>query len=180
MERGLGTERHRARVASDIPGRLRVKLGPQSRAPDVLDGIRRRAKSHAGIHHVTVDTTSGSVTVHYDPQHHETRGVLGIFEDCRCIFENLESMTESPSSATSPGFLAAVEDLNARLSAATRVPVDLKLLLPLTLLGAGVWSIARRGLMVESVPGLVFVWLAVDSFVKLHPTPATSGPETVS
>jgi hypothetical protein len=179
MERGLATEHHPARVASDIPGRLRVKLGPQSRAPDVLDGIRRRLKSHAGIHHVTVDTISGSVRVHYDPQHHETRGVLAIFEDCRCIFENLESMTES-SSAPSTGFLAAVEDLNVRLSAATGIPVDLKLLLPLTLFGAGLWSIARRGLMVESVPGLVFVWLAVDSFVKLHPTPATSGPEPVA
>ena len=180
MERGLATERHRARVASDIRGRLRVKLSPQSRAPDVLEGIRRRLKSHAGIHHVTVDAASGSVTAHYDPRHHETRGVLGIFEDCRCIFENLEGMTESLSTTPSRGFLAAVEDLNTRLSAATGVPVDLKLLLPLTLLGAGVWSIARRGLMVESVPGLVFVWLAVDSFVKLHPTRAMSGPEPVS
>ena len=180
MGSDLATDHHQAQVASNIPGRLRIKLGPASRAPDVLDGIRRRLKSHAGIHHVTVNPTSGSVTVHYDPQHHEAPALLGIFEDCQCIFQNLDVMAVSPSSAPSAGFLAAVEDINAKLFAATGVPLDLKVLLPLGLLGAGLWSIARRGLMVESVPGLVFVWLAVDSFVKLHPAPATSGTERVS
>src|SRR5262245_50954554 len=141
MESDLATDQHRAQVASNIPGRLRVKLGPGSRAPDVLDAIRRRLKSQAGIHHVTVNPTSGSVIVHYDPQHHAPPGLLGIFEDCHCIFQNLEVMAESPSSAPSAGFLAAVEDINARLSAATGVSLDLKVLLPLSLLGAGLWSI---------------------------------------
>jgi heavy-metal-associated domain-containing protein len=172
MRSELATDHHRAWVASHVPGRMRVKLGPASRAPHVLDGIRSHLKSHAGIHQVTVDPPSGSVTVHYDPQRHEEPGLLAIFEDCYCVFQTLESAPESSSSAPSAGFVTAVEDLSAKLSAATGVRVDLKLVLPLSLLGAGIWSIARRGLMLESVPGLVFVWLALDSFVKLHPAPA--------
>jgi len=163
---------HQARVASHVPGRLRVKLGPASRDAGVLDGIARRLKSHDGIHHVSVNPPSGSVTVHYDSQRHHERGVVAMFEDCECIFVNLESMKESPALEANPGFLAAVDDLNARLSAAIGIPLDLKILLPVSFLGAGIWSIARRGLMVEALPGWLFLWLALDSFVKLHPSTA--------
>src|SRR5262249_9668919 len=142
-----------------------------SRSASVLDGITRRLKSHAGIHHVSMDPPSGSVTVHYDPQRHDAPAMLGIFEDCECIFQNLQAMEDAPSLAPSPGFLAAVDDFNAKLSAATGIPVDLKILLPLSFLGAGIWSIARRGLMAEALPGWLFFWLALDSFVKLHPSP---------
>lgn len=69
----------------------------------------------------------------------------------------------------SSGFLAAIDDLNARFHAVTGIPVDLKLVMPLTLAGAGIWSIGKNGLMLESVPGTLLLWLAFDMFVKLHP-----------
>jgi hypothetical protein len=67
------------------------------------------------------------------------------------------------------GFLAAIDDLNQRISAATGLPINLKLALPLAFVGAVLWSIGRKGLMIEMVPGWLFLWLAFDMFVKLHP-----------
>jgi len=69
----------------------------------------------------------------------------------------------------SQNFIFAIEDLNRRIQSATGLPIDLKLALPLTFVGAGAWSIARRGLMIEAVPGWLFLWFAFDMFVKLHP-----------
>jgi hypothetical protein len=64
----------------------------------------------------------------------------------------------------------ALNDLNRRICGATGVPVNLKILLPLVFAGAGLWSISRRGLMIEAVPGWLFLWFAFDMFVKLHPS----------
>jgi hypothetical protein len=78
--------------------------------------------------------------------------------------------TVHPEVASSTGFIAAIDDLNARIQAATGVPIDLKVLLPLTFVGAGIWSVGRKGLTIESVPGWLFLWFAFDMFVKMHPT----------
>jgi hypothetical protein len=42
------------------------------------------------------------------------------------------------------------------------------MVLPLAFVGARLWSIGRKGLMIESVSGWLFLWLAFDMFVKLH------------
>ena len=81
--------------------------------------------------------------------------------------ENHES--ESDDRLETAGFLAAIDDLNQRISAVTGLPINLKLALPLAFVGARLWSIGRKGLMIETIPGWLFLWLAIDMFVKLHP-----------
>src|SRR5262249_50869713 len=98
----------RAHVASHIPGRLRIKLGPASRTSSFLEGITRRLRSHSGVHQVTADPTTGSVTVHYDPGHQEASDIKRVFQDCGVIVQDLQEMADSPSLAADAGFLAAV------------------------------------------------------------------------
>ncbi len=134
-------------------------------------------ESREGVHAVKVNTSSGSVTVHYDHQRHSTSGILSLLEDLDVV---IESTTHAPESAEVSGsgteparpqdFLAAIDDLNRRIYAASGVPFDLRIVLPLTFAGAGIWSIAKQGLMLESIPGWLFFWLAFDMFVKLHPS----------
>jgi len=50
------------------------------------------------------------------------------------------------------------------------IPIDLKLALPLVFVGAGRWSIGKKGLMIESALGWLFLWFSFDMLVKLHPT----------
>ena len=62
----------------------------------------------------------------------------------------------------------AVDDLNGRLKIAG-LGLDVRTLLRLGFLGVGIRSIASEGLGIERMPGLFFLWLAFDAFVKLHP-----------
>ena len=58
--------RHPARIASLVPGRLRLKLHRKSRDTQVMHRIKSGLESHEGIHDVRVNPLSGSVTVRYD------------------------------------------------------------------------------------------------------------------
>ena len=168
--------RHHARMASLVPGRLRIKLHPTSRDPQTMNGIKCGLESHEGVHEVRVNPASGSVTVNYDHERHSTAGILGLLEDLDVVVESLGHMptlenheSEGGDRLETEGFLAAVDDFNQRIYEATGIPINLKIALPLAFVGAGLWSIGRKGLMIESVPGWLFLWLAFDMFVKLHP-----------
>jgi hypothetical protein len=82
---------------------------------------------------------------------------------------------DKPDLAKPVEFLSAIEHLDARLTAATGLPINLKQLLPLSFAAAGLWSIGKRGLQIEQVPGWLFLWFAFDMFVKLHPLRSHAG-----
>jgi hypothetical protein len=94
---------------------------------------------------------------------------LDVVVDCIGHLPSIGENGDNDSGEATPGFLGAVNDLNLRIRNATGLPVDLKTVLPLAFVGAGAWSIARKGLMIETVPGWLFLWFAFDMFVKLHP-----------
>jgi len=109
-------------------------------------------------------------------------GILGFLEDLDVVVESIahlpttgENGDSSEAGGHSAGFIAAINDLNQRIRQTTGLPIDLKLILPLAFVGAGIWSIGRKGLMIESVPGWLFLWFAFDMFVKLHPIERRQG-----
>lgn len=161
---------YHARIASHIPGRLRVKLAAANRNAQVMARIKERLAGVAGIDAVDLNDTTGSIMVRYDREKHTMGGIHEMLEDVDVVLANLtdapcfDENTKKPTT-----FIGAVEDLNKRLSGATGVTIDLKTILPLTLLGAGVWTIARQGLRATQVPAWALIWLAFDAFVKLHP-----------
>jgi hypothetical protein len=59
--------------------------------------------------------------------------------------------------------------LNEQLTTLSGVKINLKSALPFAFAGVGFLSIARDGLKFEKIPGLLFLWLAFDTFIKLHP-----------
>lgn len=174
MNSNVASNTRKAQVKSHVPGRLRFKLQHQSRDPETLEGIQRQLKTMQGIDEVRVNSANGSVTVNYDHGHHSMSAILGVLEDLDVLVESighLPSVGDSnhANGAERPEFLVAIDELNRLIRQKTALPINLKLLLPLTFLGAGIWSIGRRGLMIESVPGWLFLWFAFDMFVKLHP-----------
>ncbi len=176
MIENIRKSRHHAQLASATPGRLRIKLHPSHRGHKFMDGIKAGLDSQGGVHGVKVNRSTGSVTVKYDHEKHDKASILGLLDDLDVVVQSVGSMATTEAlkpggdEAVPPeGFIAAVNDLNRRLYEKTGTPVDLKLVLPLAFAGAGIWSIARRGLMIEAVPGWLFLWFAFDMFVKLHP-----------
>lgn len=173
-------ERHRshANVVSATRGRLRIKLHSVDRNLEAMEGIQTGLNRQQGIDDVRLNPSTGSITVRYNHGRHSTDSVLGLMRDLDVMIQSVghvpvigESVSSNGKGGDSVGFLEAIADLNRRISDSTGVPVDLKVLFPLALAGAGIWSIAKRGLMIESVPGWLFLWFAFDMFVKFHPTP---------
>ena len=179
MNDAPSAHRHSARIASLVPGRLRIKLrhgGDESAG--LLHRLKSRLEAREGVHEVRVNPSIASLTLHYDHRRHGTAGVLGLLEDVDVMVESIGHLpsVRAGEDASNGSFIAAAEDLNRRLHRWTGLPLDVKLLLPILFLAAGLWSTARKGLMVEAVPGWLFLWFAFDMFVKLHPqsrTPAT-------
>lgn len=171
MNTEKSSTRHAASLASLVPGRLRLKLHRHHRDATMMDRIKSNLSSRDGVNEVRVNPANGSVTVHYDKTRHRAAGILGWLEDLDVVVESIGHLPSVDGEAGSgaAGFLSALEDLNRRLRAVTGVPVDVKLILPLAFVGAGAWSIFRRGWMIEAVPGWLFLWFAFDMLVKLHP-----------
>ena len=170
------------RVVSAIPGRVRIKLHPSKRSPVVMDGIKQNLDSHEGVQDVRLNTSTGSITVKYDPLRHGTESVLSLLEELDTVFQSLghEADMAGPEGEVgdafaSAGFLEALNDLNRRIYGMTGIPINLKILMPFAFAGAGLWSISKRGLMIEAVPGWLFLWLAFDMFVKMHPSHPPKG-----
>lgn len=138
----------------------------------IKDGL----KTQQGVHGVRVNGANGSVTVQYDHRQHSPSGILGLLKDLDVVLETVGHLPEfegpeqgNGEQGKSGDFLAAVDDLNARITATTGIPLNLKVVLPLSFVSAGIWSIAKSGLAIGAVPGWLFFWFAFDVFVKLHP-----------
>jgi hypothetical protein len=165
--------RHKVQVASHTPGRIRIRIHPSGRQPAVMRHIKDKLETREGIHDVKMNEATGSIRINYDPKRHDAAGILRVLEDLDLIVSEYcggigiagEDSTTDRGTLT---FSSAVEDLNERLSMLTGTRIDLKDFLPLSLLGIGVWSVARNGLRLAQVPGWVFLWLAFDTYVKLH------------
>jgi hypothetical protein len=169
-----------AKVASQVRGRLRVKFGRHWRHKAKLEEIERYLEAQPGIGDVIVNPTTGSMTIPYDHAKQDGDGIFRLLQDLDVVMESTLHAPSLDEAAVDNGHRSlsdAIDDLNAYVRKSIGVPVNLRLMLPIGLVAAGMWQIARRGWMVENVPGWVFLWLAFDTFVKLHPerAPAPHG-----
>jgi len=126
---------------------------------------------------------TGSVTVTYDAQTHPGNGIFGLLEDLDVIVGTVldaPHIEEEPAagrghSKAAVTLAGALDDIDRRIALLTGHTLDLRVLFPLTLVGIGVWQIVVSGLMFETLPGWLLVWLGFDAFLKLHPPiPATT------
>ncbi len=175
MTAGTHTKKpvHHARIAHQLPGRLRIKLDHTSRAPQTMHAIQHGLAKRKGVKAVSADPTTGSMTIHYDT--HQSRDhILGFLNDLDVV---TAAVTQAPTvgEGGTTDFASAVEQLGAYIQNTTGIPLDLRLTLPLGFAAAGVYSIATEGLMIQSIPGPLFLWFAFDTFVKLHPAKAAPG-----
>jgi hypothetical protein len=165
-------QRHKAQVASLTPGRIRIRIHPTGRQTATMRDIRDNLATREGIHDVKTNESTGSIKINYDAGRYDAEGIRRVLEDMDVILsEYVGACAGEEASSASRGavtFSGAVEDLTKRLSIFTGAKIDLKNALPLSLLGLGAWSIARNGMMLAQVPGWVFLWLAFDTYLKLH------------
>jgi len=163
-----------ARIVSNTPGRLRLRVRPERRHHAFMHRVHEHLEGRDGVASVQTIAQTGSVTVEYDPHRHTAADLLGVFRDLGVIAEDVtkepspDELLDGGPSTTASGIVARLDDLDNRLSRLTGRRVDLKLLFPATLGGLGILQIARNGLELGDVPGYILLWYAFDSFFKLH------------
>ena len=171
-----GAEGH---LASDTPGRLRVRIRGDSLSP-IMQRARALMEGRPGVHKVETNDLTGSFLVRYDPHRHRTADVIAMLRDAGLIVHQMEEeaeigLPEVGQSTTSTSIIAALSDLDRRLSLLTGRRVDLKLLFPLGMGALGLRQAFTRGLGLSQIPAYILLWYAFDSFFKLHVQPARPG-----
>jgi len=170
---------YRAEVASHIPGRLRVRFHRKARQPGVMNRVKTGLEKRRGIRGVDVNHAAGSMTLHYDPKVHSRAGILDVLEDLDVIAGSVVGIPEAEvdtrrHSTTAVTLADALDDLDRRVARVTGQTLDLRVLFPLSFAGIAAWAIWKRGLMLETLPGWLLLWVAFDLFVRLHPSLAPS------
>ncbi len=66
----LQQARHAAELAHHAPGRVRLKLAAARNNPALLNQIRDAFAAIPGVDAVIVKAATGSLVIHYDPEHH--------------------------------------------------------------------------------------------------------------
>ena len=157
-----------AHVTSHSPGRMRVRVRRGDRSQ--LETLRTALADRPGVASVDANPATGSLLVRYDQHALGRDAVLGILEDVGLVVAALADLPAPPGphSTTAGGFMDAISDLDARLSALTNRRLDLKLLFPLALGAIGLRKTVSEGLGLSQVPGYVLLWYAFDSFWKFH------------
>lgn len=174
MEHHGTGRRHHARTASSARGRLRIRLDRGSRSAHLLDQVKQHLEAQPGVDDVDTNPGTGSVTIRFDHTKQNKAELFRFLGDLDVVMDEALNASDAGEaevggSANGKRLGTAIDDFDAWITQKTSVRVDLRKWVPLGLVGAGVWSIARQGPMIESVPGWVFLWLALDVFVKLHP-----------
>ena len=167
-----------AHVASKSRGRVRFRLHPKSRQPHHLRRIREQLAAQPGVTRVTSNPATGSVVVNYDPSQLTHDDVFTLLHDIGCVIheavepgsedEPEEGLPDAKRSQPATHFMAAIDRLDRRIGKITGHKANLRLIFPTTLSVIGVFKIARDGLGLAEVPGIIMLWYAFDSFWKLH------------
>ncbi|MDP8921668.1 MAG: hypothetical protein M3O34_02185 [Chloroflexota bacterium] len=169
----MTTDTPHARVASAMPGRLRLRLDRAHRRNGAIGQLHDSLEGRDGIHAVTSNPATGSVLVRYDSGALDHGDVLAMLRDAGVVIgEAVRSVVGDADfghSIVSTSIVDALTDLDRRVSRATNSLVDVKLLFPLSLGALAIRQIALNGLGLGTVPGYVLLWYTFDAFLKLHP-----------
>jgi hypothetical protein len=180
MEKTLevGHPKHKKGVAHHLPHRTRYRVPKGRRSKETAERIVEKISQVPGVKSVNVNHRTGSVFVAHDEHEDILVGLSGAFDSiCDDLFEEvLEAESEMI-----PGFSVLAHLLKKRagkidhfLAEKTGNIIDLKMLVPVLLLGAGAIKMMRNRAWFHEVPAWVLLYYAYDSYLKFHP-PETSG-----
>jgi hypothetical protein len=154
---------YQAEIASDLPGRLRLRFRRGQPHPQILDHLQATLTARPEIREVSVNPAARCLTLHYDATRHSRTGILGVLADLDVL---VSAVTGAPQ--LEDVTVQALDDLDRRILAVTGQRLNLRTLFPLGLAGLGLALTLKNGLGLGTLPGWFPLWLAFDAFVKLH------------
>jgi len=172
------TEMHHAHIVHHTPGRIRLKMHAGKRNSELLHKIRHAIKSRPGVRDVSVNSTTGSVVVHYDSSQwknsdseiHAAANDSGLFTIAPPESEQVEAIEREAEFLAEHSDLARlvvnyVEQFNQNVKRATNNTLDLNVLVPL---GAAFYAFLEIESDVATPLWLTLGIFSFNSFVSLH------------
>ena len=173
---------YRVRTAHRTRGRIRLSVQNFKNHPKSLENVKRAIAPMQGVRRVDVNSTTGSITVHYDPalygKFHDqlsARGeASGAFQldpptlgEGGELVKNVEAEAEflSNHSETARTIVDAFSSFNQAVKRVTDNNLDLKVLLPL---GLAVYSFLEIGIETSTPLWVTLGVFSFNSFVSLH------------
>jgi hypothetical protein len=176
------------RVASAIPGRLRLRSAQLRNDEALADRLREALDAAAAVTDASVNVRTGSVLVHYDdgqlddlPTLIDRAAAVGVLPE-GLDPDALKALVNSHANAPPPrNFNAAAQrffrSVNESVGGLTGGAIDLTGLAPLTLLGLGARRLLRGGPL-EPVPWFTYFWFAFTLFMTFAPDDAEGNAPT--
>ena len=162
-----------ATIVHSSPGRIRVRLGRELRAPDLMRTTQDTLAGIKGVRAVEVNPVTGSVLLLHDP------AVL-TFEDLTsaAAAANIVLTVPDPSDGptTTPGgpsplaqrINSAFGQMDGALARITGKRADARTLLPLGLGAIAVRQLAASGAQLSSIPWYILLWYSFEIYTKYN------------
>lgn len=178
------SKKHPKGVSHHLPHRTRYRLPKHKRDPKLAKKIKAKMLEVPGVKDVDVNERTGSVLI----THEEKPGMidsLGVALDA--IAEDLFDEFLEAEVGMFPGVSMLAHLLRKRAGEAddyvagkTNNFFDLKTLIPMLFLGAGVVKVARTKNWLGQVPAYVLFYYAFDSYMKLHTAQSLETVEAIA
>ena len=166
----MATEMVQAWVAHQVPGRLRLRVGSDAEAREVVGRIESSLASRAGYRGVDFRPRTRSIVVRYNAAEIDDQRLL----DSWLPIAGIEALTaEAPAVAGRPGgtvvgkrISSSVGSINRGIGRATGGFFDLRDAFPLTLFAFGLRRVAQGNL--QPIPWYNLLYYGYSTFFSLH------------
>jgi hypothetical protein len=172
----------KAHIVHHVPGRLRLKVPEAKGNADFLEDVKAALGPIQGIREIEVNSVTGSVLVHYDPEnfegfhedvhHHASQNDLFAIHQPAITkvdeaVDKIEREAEylAARSHTARIVVDFLHDLDAKVKQSTNNAVDLKVLVPLAL---AVYSITVIELTAATPMWATLGLFSFNHFLELH------------
>jgi hypothetical protein len=169
-----------ARVVSQTPGRIRLRVHHPHRQKHKLEPIADALQKKVEIYRVKTNIPNGSITVMHGRELLSGEDIRAILEDLGLIFAEITEeipLALNDKSSAAAGITKATTDLNQRVNKITQGAVDLRFIMPFTFAVLALRQLWLKGLQFETIPWYVLAWYSFDSFIKLNQSGESSSEE---
>ena len=162
-----------ARVVHQCPGRTRIRLPRPGRDPATMAKAKEACGSIPGVHQVEVNPTTGSLLLHHRGSEPDIELLSGELEAAVGFMLDLAPPRQRPRARGEVSVLArnvrtGFAELDARIAEATGGWLDLKMAVPLALLGAAALQVIATEGSLGVVPPYLLAYYAFDTFLKFN------------
>lgn len=153
-------------VLSSTPGRVRLRVSPEQREPEIMAQIARSLQEFfSQVYEVRTNPQTGSMTVFYEGDRGDFEAAIARLGSLGVLAIAEGVVKKSPVSKV---LMKAMGAANARVESATKGSVDLRFLVPFILGVFALRQLISKGPHPRVAPWYALAWYAFDSFMKLN------------